>query len=247
MIYLKSAVETALMREAGKIVKVALFFIETKVKAGVTTIELAKAAEKFIKSAGAEPSFLGYNGYPAAICTSIDSEVVHGIPGGRVIKEGEIVSVDIGAYYKGFHGDAARTFAVGKISTEKEKLMKVTEECFFKGLEAFKAGNRIGDIGAAVQAHAERNGFSVVRALVGHGIGRSMHEDPAVPNFGKAARGAKIEIGMALAIEPMINAGTFEVLIEDDEWTVVTADGRPSAHYENTVILTENGPEILTL
>ncbi|HIU83514.1 MAG TPA: type I methionyl aminopeptidase [Candidatus Faecicola pullistercoris] len=247
MINLKSNSEIERMREAGKIVRDTLLLMETLVKPGVTTKELDRAAYKYITSCKATPSFLNYNGYPASICASIDEEVVHGIPSGRRIEEGQIVSIDVGACIGGFHGDAARTFAAGRVSPLKEKLMKVTEQSFFKGIEQFKEGNRLGDISAAVQQYAEANGFSVVRALVGHGIGRKMHEDPAVPNYGMPGRGLRLEKGLVLAIEPMINAGTYEVAQLEDGWTIVTEDDMPSAHYENTVALTENGLEILTL
>lgn len=234
------------MRRAGKIVGDLLKFLEEKIRAGMTTAALDRLAENFIKRAGAVPSFLNYEGYPASICVSIDDEVVHGIPSERVIEEGSIVSVDVGACIDGFHGDAARTFIIGNADASKKKLVQVTKQCFYKALEMFAEGNRLGDMGAAVQQHAEAHGYSPVRALVGHGIGRNMHEDPPVPNYGTAGRGIKIERGMVLAIEPMINAGTFKVFTRENGWTVVTADGMPSAHYENTVALTDNGPEILT-
>jgi methionyl aminopeptidase len=247
MIYLKTSSEIDRMRESGKIVRDALLLAGSLIRAGVITEDINAAVEKFIRAAGAAPSFLNYNGYPASVCISINSEVVHGIPGKRVIADGDIVSVDIGAVKQGYHGDAARTFTVGAVKPETVKLVKVTEECFFKAVERFREGGRLGDLSEAVQRHAESNGFSVVRALVGHGIGRSMHEDPPVPNYGTAGRGIRLSKGLAVAIEPMINAGTYDVRTLNDGWTVVTADGKPSAHYENTVVLTNNGAEILTL
>lgn len=248
MITIKTAEDIAKMRSAGKIVGDLLKLLEDKVKVGVTTKKLDDIAYDFITRHNATPSFLNYNGYPASICVSIDEEVVHGIPSDkRYIEEGQIVSIDAGAYLNGWHGDAARTFVVGKTTSERQKLVDVTKECFFKGVEQFTSGNRLGDISNAVQLHAESNGFSVVRALVGHGIGRQMHEDPSVPNYGRAGFGVRLEKGMALAIEPMINLGGFDVRTLSDGWTVVTRDSLPSAHYENTVVLTENGIEILTL
>ncbi|MDR3216177.1 MAG: type I methionyl aminopeptidase [Clostridiaceae bacterium] len=247
MIYLKTPTEIERMRESGKIVRDALLLADSIVRAGVTTAEINAAVEKLIRNAGAVPSFLNYNGFPASACVSVNGEVVHGIPGRRIIKDGDIVSVDVGAVKNGYHGDAARTFTVGAVKPEILKLVRVTEECFFKAVESFKDGGRLGDIGEAVQRHAEGNGFSVVRALVGHGIGRVMHEDPAVPNYGTAGHGIRLSKGLALAIEPMINLGSYDVRTLSDGWTVVTADGKPSSHYENTVVLTSNGTEILTL
>ena len=214
----------------------------------MTTKELDKIAYDYIKSCGATPSFLGYGGYPASICASIDDMVVHGIPSdNKVIKDGQIVSIDVGVIYNGWQGDAARTFMVGSVSEEKKKLVKVTEECFFKAIENLTDGTPLGNIGYNVQTHAEANGFSVVRALVGHGIGREMHEDPSVPNYGKKGTGIRLKKGMALAIEPMINMGTYQVDFMPDGWTVLTRDRLPSAHYENTIVITDNGVEILTL
>ena len=247
MITLKNSEEIEKMRVAGAIVRDTLLLMERSVRPGISTKELDKIAFDFIKSKGAKPSFLHYNGFPASICTSIDEQVVHGIPSGRKLVEGEIISVDCGAVIGGYHGDAARTFAVGKISAEKQKLIDVTRESFFKGVEQFKEGNRLGDISHAVQAYAESFGYGVVRALVGHGIGRQMHEDPSVPNYGRAGHGMRLEKGLVLAIEPMINLGTYEVEQLEDGWTIVTADDMPSARYENTVALTENGIEMLTL
>ena len=248
MITIKTDEQIAKMRESGKITKNVLDLIGKTIKSGMTTKELDKIAYDYIKSSGAEPSFLGYSGYPASLCVSIDDMVVHGIPSKDIIiKEGQIVSVDVGVIYNGWQGDAARTFAIGEISAEKKKLIEVTEQCFFKAIEELRDGTPIGNIGHNVQHHAESNGFSVVRALVGHGIGREMHEDPSVPNYGIRGTGIRLKKGMALAIEPMINAGTHKVNFMSDGWGVKTADGRPSAHYENTVVITSNGVEILTL
>ncbi len=248
MIKIKTDAEIALMRESGKLTKEVLDLLGREIKVGMTTKQLDKIAYDFITSSGATPSFLGYSGYPASICVSIDDEVVHGIPSDDVvIKDGQIVSVDVGVKYNGWQGDAARTFMVGNVSEEKRKLVKVTEECFFKAVESLRDGTPLGDIGYNVQTHAESNGFSVVRALVGHGIGKEMHEDPSVPNFGKKGTGIRLKKGMVIAIEPMINAGTFQVEFMPDGWTVKTRDRKPSAHYENTVAITDNGVEILTL
>lgn len=248
MVTVKTAEQIELMRKANQIVRDTLLLIEEKIKPGITTAHLNRLAHDFITKCNAVPSFLGYSGYPASICVSIDEEVVHGIPSERrFIEEGQIVSVDIGSIYKGYNGDAARTFAVGKISEEKQKLIDVTKQSFFEGVKILKEGVRLGDLGHAIQSYAESNGFSVVRALVGHGIGTDMHEDPEVPNYGRAGHGLRLKAGMTIAIEPMINAGTYDVYMLDDEWTVVTADGKPSAHYENTVAITEDGVDILSL
>jgi methionyl aminopeptidase len=236
------------MRESGKITRDVLDLIGKSIKVGMTTKDLDKIAYDYIKSCGAYPSFLGYSGYPASICASIDDMVVHGIPSDdQVIKDGQIVSIDVGVVYNGWLGDAARTFCVGNVSQEKRKLVKVTEECFFKAIENLRDGSPIGNIGYAVQTHAEANGFSVVRALVGHGIGREMHEDPSVPNYGRKGTGIRLKKGMTIAIEPMINAGVLQVDFLSDGWGVRTRDRKPSAHYENTVAITDNGVEILTL
>ncbi|MBR2615046.1 MAG: type I methionyl aminopeptidase [Clostridia bacterium] len=248
MITVKTNKEIELMRDAGKITRDVLEHLRINLKAGMTTKELDKLAYDFITKQGATPSFLGYYGYPATTCISIDEQVVHGIPSDdRIIKEGEIVSIDVGAIYKGYHGDAARSFHVGELSPEKAKLVKVTEECFFKAVENLKDGTPLGNIGYYIQQHAESNGFSVVRALVGHGIGTNMHEDPSVPNVGKKGTGIRLKAGNTIAIEPMINMGTFKVDFLKDGWTVLTQDRKPSAHYENTVLITEEGVEILTL
>lgn len=247
MIYLKSNNEIDLMRKSGRIVAEALAKIEEVIKPGITTRELDRIAEEYIRSCGAQPSFKGYHGFPATLCTSVNEQVVHGIPGDVVLQEGDIVSVDCGAYLNGFHGDAARTLAVGNVSTEVQKLIDVTRESFFEGVKYAIIGSRMGDISHAIQAYVESNGFSVVRDYVGHGIGKEMHEEPPVPNYGKAGRGVKLAKGMALAIEPMVNMGSYAVNELSDGWTVVTYDGKKSAHYENTIVILENGPEILTI
>jgi methionyl aminopeptidase len=247
MIFIKNDKEIDLMRAAGRIVAETLLLIEQKVRPGITTKELDRIAEEFILSKGAKPSFKGLYGFPSALCISVNKVVVHGIPGGYVLKDGDIVSVDCGAFLNGFHGDAARTFAVGNISEEARKLIKVTEESFFKGIEKAKVGNRLTDISHEIQNYVEANGFSVVKEFVGHGIGRVVHEDPEVPNFGRPDRGPKLVKGMALAIEPMVNVGNFKVKTLNDDWTVVTSDGSLSAHYENTIVILLDGPEILTL
>lgn len=248
MITIKTPSEIALMRESGKLTRDVLELAGRSIRPGMTTKELDKIAHDFIRDNGAYPSFLGYGGYPASTCISINDMVVHGIPSDDIIiREGDIVSVDVGTILNGWQGDAARTFAVGEISEEKKKLVKVTEECFFKAVENLKSGTPLGDIGYNVQTHAEANGFSVVRALVGHGIGREMHEDPSVPNYGKKGTGIRLKAGMVIAIEPMINVGVYQVDFMSDGWGVKTRDRRPSAHYENTVAILEDGVEILTL
>ena len=247
MITIKTESEIDALREPCAIVRDTLAYVGSKIKPGVTTKELDEYAEKYIRSRGAEPSCLGYCGYPASICASVNEVVVHGIPGDRVIRDGDIVSIDLCAYKNGFHGDGARTFLVGDVSEEKKKLVRVTEECFFKGIENLRAGTPLYDIGARVQRHAEENGFSVVCALVGHGIGHEMHEDPSVPNFGKFGTGIRLKAGMVICIEPMINMGRYEVDFMDDGWTVKTRDRKPAAHYENTVVIREDGVEILTI
>ena len=245
MIYIKSDKELELMKEPCKILRDALCLAQESVKEGMTTKELDKIIHDYVIKSGAKPSFLGLYGFPCATCISIDEQVVHGIPSNRIIKSGEIVSVDVGVYYNGYHGDAARSFYVGEISPEKKKLIDVTKECFFKGIEGICIGSPLGDIGAQIKAHAESNGFSVVRDMVGHGIGKHVHEDPQVPNFGIRGTGIRLKRNMTLAIEPMINMGGYEVDI--DGWDCVTRDGLPSAHYENTVAITDNGVEVLTL
>ena len=247
MIYLKSSSEIEIMKIAGRIVAETLLKIEEHVKPGITTKQLDRIAEDYIISCGARPSFKGLYGFPATLCTSINEEVVHGIPGERVLEEGDIISVDCGACYKKFHGDAARTFPIGKISPEAQKLIDVTRESFFEGIKYAQIGNRIGDIAHAIEGYTESFGYGVVRDYVGHGVGREMHEEPSVPNYGKPGRGPKLAKGMTIAVEPMINMGTFEVTEKSDKWTVVTLDGKMSAHYENTIAILEDGPQILTL
>lgn len=247
MIFVKTEEEIALMREPNAVVRDCLKFVGEKICAGMATKEVDTLVYDFIKASGAEPSCLGYCGYPASACVSVNETVVHGIPDNRVLAEGDIVSVDLCAYKNGFHGDGARTFCIGEVSAEKRKLVKVTEECFFKAIEGLKEGTPLYDIGYKVQRHAESNGFSVIRAYTGHGIGREMHEDPSVPNFGRRGTGIRLKAGTVLCIEPMIAAGSYRVRILDDEWTAVTADGKPAAHYENTVVVREDGVEILTL
>ncbi|OFI06871.1 methionine aminopeptidase 1 [Clostridium acetireducens DSM 10703] len=248
MIIIKNNTEIEYMRKAGKLVGETLLELEKAVKPGITTAELDKIAEEFITKRGGKPSFKGYYGFPASICTSVNEQVVHGIPDkNAILKEGDIISIDCGAILNGYQGDAARTFPVGKISEEAQKLIDVTRESFFKGVEKALKNNRLTDISFAIQQYAESYGYSVVRDYVGHGIGKDMHEDPEVPNFGRPGRGPKLVSGMVLAIEPMINLGAYEVESKPNGWTVVTKDGTLSAHYENTVAILENGPEILTL
>lgn len=247
MIIIKNDMEIEYMRRAGRLVGETLARLEEAIKPGITTAELDKIAEEFILRHNARPSFKGYHGFPASICASTNNEVVHGIPASRVLEEGDIISIDCGVVLDGYQGDAARTVPVGKISDEAEKLIKVTKESFFKGIEYAKVDNRLTDISAAIQTYVEKFGFSVVRDFVGHGIGKDMHEDPEVPNFGRPGRGPKLRHGMVLAIEPMVNVGKYHVRVEANDWTVVTEDGSLSAHYENTVAILNNGPEILTL
>ena len=246
MVSIKTEKQIELMRQAGKIVAEVLDLMEQNAKVGISTKTLDKIAFEYIISKGAKPSFLHYNGFPATICTSIDDVVVHGFPSEKdILKEGMILSVDVGAIYKGWQGDAARTFAIGKVSEEKQKLIEVTKQSFFEGIRGIKAGSRLGDIGAQIQTYVEKHGFNVVRDMVGHGIGSHMHEPPSVPNYGIRGTGMKLEAGMTIAIEPMVNAGSYQMKING--WDHRTADGRPSAHYENTVLITENGVEILTM
>ena len=243
----KTEQEIELMREPNRIVRDCLNFVGERIHAGMTTKEIDELVYRFIKASDAEPSCLGYCGYPASACVSVNETVVHGIPDGRVLREGDIVSVDLCAYKDGYHGDGARTFAIGAVSAENEKLIRVTEECFFRGIEGLKAGTPLYDIGYRVQQHAEKNGFSVIRAYTGHGIGREMHEDPSVPNFGRKGTGMRLPVNTVICIEPMIAAGGFRVNVLDDGWTAVTRDGKCAAHYENTVVVREDGVEILTL
>lgn len=246
MITVKSKRELSLMRKAGVVVAAAHELMRESVKPGVTTMELDSIAENYIIKQGASPAFKGLYGFPASICVSINEEVVHGIPGPRALQEGDIISIDIGAQIDGFYGDAAKTYAVGKVNDKTLHLLKITEESLYKGIEMACVDNRLSDISYAVQTHAESNGFSVVRDYVGHGIGKKMHEEPQVPNFGSPGRGPRLVSGTTLAIEPMINMGTYEVKTLEDAWTVVTVDSKPSAHFEHTVAVTEKGPEIIT-
>lgn len=248
MIPIKTSADLIKMRKAGKITGDALKYVEQFIKPGVTTLELNAKIEEFILKAGAKPCFKGLYGFPASACISVDEVVVHGIPSARPLQEGEIVSIDVGARIDGFNGDAARTFAVGQISAEKQRLIDVTRESFFEGIKHARAGRRIGDMCSAIQKHVEKNGYSVVRSMCGHGIGRALHEDPSIPNFGQPNTGAMLKAGYCLAVEPMVNMGTYEVEIDRfDGWTCRTVDRKPSAHYENTIIVTNGEPEIITL
>lgn len=246
MIYLKTEEEIELLRENNLLVSATLAEVGRHIKPGVTTRQLDKVAEEFIRSHGAVPGFLGYGGFPATLCVSVNENVVHGIPSDYALKEGDIVSVDCGTVMKGFYGDSAYTFAVGNIDSEVRRLMNVTKEALYKGVAQAKAGNRVGDISAAVQEHAETNGFSVVRELVGHGLGRDMHEDPEVPNYGAKGRGPLLKEGMVICIEPMINMGVKNVVFERDGWTVRTRDRKPSAHFEFAVAVRKEGADVLT-
>ena len=247
MIHVKSEREIDLMREPCRIVKDTLAFVGEKIHAGMTTKELDVLIERFIRSEGARPSCLGYGGFPASACISINDVVVHGIPDDRIIREGDIVSVDVVADKNGYHGDACRTFCIGDVKPEVKKLVQVTEECFFKAIEGLRAGTPLFDIGYRVQKYAESFGYGVIRSYTGHGIGKEMHEDPSVPNYGKLGTGVRLKAGTALCIEPMIALGDWHVRILNDGWTAVTVDRKPAAHYENTVIVREDGVEILTL
>ena len=247
MITIKNERELESMRQACKITAAARALAGEMVRPGVSTKAIDQAVRDYIVGQGAKPSFLNYNGFPASACISVNSTVIHGIPGGYILQEGDIVSIDVGAYYKGFHGDCAATFACGAISTDAQKLIDVTQQSFFEGMKFAKMGFRVQDISHAIQTYVESNGFSIVRSFVGHGVGRQLHEEPEVPNFGKPGRGARLVRGMTIAVEPMVNAGTHEVRILKDGWTVLTADGKLSAHYENTVLITDGEPEILTV
>ena len=246
MIIIKSKKEIELMREAGKIVADTHELLREAITPGISTLELDKIAEENIRKYNAIPSFKGYGGFPGSICASINEEVVHGIPGGKLLKEGDIVSLDIGAYYKGYHSDSAKTHAVGIISEEDMKLIEVTKESFYEGIKFAKLGYRLSDISHAIQAHVEKHGFSVVRDLVGHGVGSELHEDPQIPNYGPPGKGPRLQAGMVLAIEPMVNAGRYQVKTLADGWTIVTIDGKRSAHYEHTIAITEDEPLILS-
>ena len=246
MITLKSAHEIEAMRLAGKITAAARALAREMVKPGVTTQQIDKEVFHFIREQGATPSFLHYNGYPASVCISVNDEIIHGIPGKRVLREGDIVSVDVGAYIGGYHGDCAGTYPCGQVSDEALRLIRVTQDSFFEGLKFAREGYRLSDISHAVQTFVEANGYSVVREYVGHGIGRNMHEAPEVPNYGKPGHGPRLLRGMTLAVEPMVNAGTAAIKQMSDGWTVKTADGKYAAHYENTILITAGDPELLT-
>ena len=246
MITIKSAQDIERMRAAGRVVEETLLLLEQSVRVGITTAELDRIADAFIRSKGAYPTFLNYNGYPKSVCISVNDEVVHGIPGKRKLKDGDIVSCDVGATLDGFVGDAARTFLVGDVPQETQDLVRITRECFFEGLKYCRVGYRISDISKAIQKHAESHGYGVVRELVGHGVGRKLHEDPEVPNFYSPRARQRLEAGMTIAVEPMINLGTAKVWQLDDGWTVTTQDGKPSAHYENSIAITDGDPILLT-
>ena len=247
MIKIKNSDEIALMREAGKITAGALELARELVKPGVTLLHIDSEIHKYIESHNAKPSFLHYNGFPASACISVNDEVIHGIPGKRLLVEGDIVKIDVGACYKGFHGDAARTYFCGNVSEEAIRLEKITRESFFEGIKYADTQHRLGDISHAIQEYVENAGFTVVKEFVGHGVGAHLHEDPEVPNYGRAGRGTRLYEGMALAVEPMVNAGKADVSVLDNDWTVVTDDGKLSAHYENTILITQNGAELLTV
>ena len=247
MIIVKSPHEIELMRKAGKITALARTVAREMVADGITTREIDREVHKFITKSGAVPTFLGYGGFPASACVSVNEEVIHGIPGKRVVHNGDIVSLDVGATIGGYTGDCAGTFPCGQVSAQAQKLIDVTRESFFQGLKYARVGYRISDIGHAVQEYVEANGFSVVRAYVGHGVGRELHEDPEVPNYGAPGHGPRLIPGMTIAIEPMVNVGSFDIRIMPNEWTVVTKDGSLSAHYENSVLITDGEPEILTM
>tara|TARA_B100000131_G_C17998791_1_gene565665 strand:- start:12 stop:755 length:744 start_codon:yes stop_codon:yes gene_type:complete len=247
MISIKNKNEINLMSEACRIVRDTLLLLEEYIAPGVSTNELDLIAENYIRSQGADLGFKGLYGYPSTICISIEDEVVHGLPSDKKLDEGQIVGIDVGSIYKGYYGDHAKSFPVGKINKDKAKLLKVTKQCLEKGIEKAVKGNRIGDIGSAVQEWAEKNGYGVVRELVGHGIGSKLHEEPQIPNYGKSGTGPEISVGMCFAIEPMINMGSREVYTKKDGWTICTKDGLPSAHFEHTITITEDGPQILTI
>ena len=246
MITLKSAHEIELMRRAGEITAAARGVARDMVKPGVTTAQIDKAVYEFIRSQGATPSFLHYNGYPASVCVSVNDEIIHGIPGKRVLQEGDVVSVDVGAYIGGVHGDCAGTYPCGKVSDENMDLIRVTQQSFFEGLKFAREGYRISDIGHAVQEYVERHGYSIVREYVGHGLGHNLHEAPEIPNYGKPGHGPRLLRGMTIAVEPMVNAGSAAIINMSDGWTVKTADGKNAAHYENTILITDGEPQILT-
>ena len=246
-IIVKSPRQIEFMREAGKITAGARSIARQAIAAGITTAEIDKEVYNFITKSGATPSFLNYGGFPGSACISVNEELIHGIPGKRIVRKGDIVSVDVGAKIHGFHGDCAGTYPCGEVSEETKRLIEVTRQSFFEGIKYAKAGNRLGDISAAIQEYVERHGYSIVREYVGHGIGANLHEDPSVPNYGQAGRGPRLVKGMTLAIEPMVNAGAAAIRVLDDDWTVVTKDGSLCAHYENTILITDGEPEILTM
>ncbi len=247
-VIIKSEREIELMREAGNILAIVHEELEKYIKPGISTLDIDKKADEIIRSYGCIPSFLNYNGFPASICVSINEQVVHGIPNKNTfLRDGDIVSLDAGVIYKGYQSDAARTWAVGEVSEEASKLIEVTKQSFYEGIKYAKSGNHLYDISAAIQDYVEASGFSVVRDLVGHGIGKDMHEEPQIPNFRQKRRGIRLEPGMTLAIEPMVNSGRYDVLWEDDDWTVVTEDGSLAAHYENTILITEDEAEVLSI
>lgn len=248
MIVIKNSSEIELMSKSGQILAEVLLLLEESVKPGVSTAKLNEIAEDYIKGHDAYPTFKGYAGFPAAICTSVNEELLHGIPSkNKILREGDIISIDAGVNYKGLNTDAARTFAVGEVSNDAKEIMKITEESFFRGLPHAKVGNRLYDISARIQQHIERNGFCVVTDYVGHGVGRELHEDPSIPNYGRPGTGIRLRQGMTLAVEPMVTAKSPDVRVLDDHWTVVARDGLYSAHYENTILITEEGPRVLTL
>ena len=246
-IIIKNDEQIAKMRVAGKILARLDEVLRAEIRPGITTLELDKIAEDFILSQNAKPSFKGYAGFPGSICTSVNDEIVHGIPSKRKLESGDIISIDMGSYIDGYHGDAARTYGVGEITPEAQKLIDVTKQSFFEGIKFAKAGKHLHEISYAIQKYVEGNGFSIVRDYVGHGIGKNLHEDPAVPNYKPIGRGPLLQKGMVIAIEPMVNAGTYKLRVLDDGWTAVTLDGKYAAHYENTVVITDGEPEILTL
>lgn len=246
-IIVKSPRQIELMREAGKITAGARSIARQAIAAGVTTAEIDKEVYNFITKSGATPSFLNYGGFPGSACISVNEELIHGIPGKRIVRNGDIVSVDVGAKIHGFHGDCAGTYPCGEVSEETKRLIAVTRQSFFEGIKYAKAGNRLGDISAAIQEYVERHGYSIVREYVGHGIGANLHEEPSVPNYGRQGRGPRLVKGMTLAVEPMVNAGAAAIRVLDDDWTVVTKDGSLCAHYENTILITDGEPEILTM
>ncbi|MCG6915723.1 type I methionyl aminopeptidase [bacterium BMS3Abin03] len=252
MIIIKTKKDIDFIKESCKIVAETLQLLKNNVKPGITTLELDRIAEDYIKSNNAIPAFKGYTqgsapGFPGSVCTSVDDEVVHGIPGSRALKIGEIISLDVGVLKNDYYGDAAISVAVGEVSAEKEKLLNITEKSLYEGINSALEGNRVHDISAAVQSYVEENGFSIVRDLCGHGVGKYLHEEPSIPNFGKKGTGAKLKNGMTLAIEPMVNAGKYQVLTNKDGWTILTADGKPSAHFEHTILVNGNSPKILTV